>query len=122
MSTVLRENTPPNLNQRKRWLRLRGHRHRPGRAPCIAITYTRQRPSIDPQQLTLPADGAEHPHSASGCLGPAVPLLEDTNNSPNVRLLESDKPPSSKPCCNLRSTPAMPNSTYTGATDSFASP
>jgi hypothetical protein len=33
----------------------------------IAILYHRQRPSIDPRSITLPADGEEPTHSASAC-------------------------------------------------------
>jgi hypothetical protein len=60
VSAMLREITPPDSKPRSRWL------------ACAAITlaligvgiaiiYSRQRLSIDPRQVTLPADGAEHP-------------------------------------------------------------
>ncbi len=56
---------------------------------CIAIMYTRQRLSIDPQQLTLPADGAEHPAFRIRLPWPSGTVTQDTSESPTLRLLES---------------------------------
>ena len=55
----------------------------------IAIIYTQQRPSIDPQQVTLPADGTEHPAFRIRLPWPGGTVTQDTNQSPNLRLLES---------------------------------
>jgi uncharacterized protein len=53
---------------------------------CVAAPalYHHQRLTIDPQQLTLPADGAEHP-----ALRIHLPQLAGTVTSPNLRLVES---------------------------------
>ena len=84
---MLREKMPPNLKE-KRWL--------PYTALAVAligasiIIYTRPRPSIDPKQLTLPADGAEHSAFRIRLPWPSGTVTQDTNNSPKLRLLESD--------------------------------
>jgi uncharacterized protein YfaT (DUF1175 family) len=85
---MLRENTPPDLKRQRKWwayaavtITLIG--------ACIAIIYTQQRPSIDPQQVTLPADGAEHPAFRIRLPWPGGTVTQDTNQSPNLRLLES---------------------------------
>jgi uncharacterized protein len=86
---MLREKMLPNLKRKRRWmahaaiaLALIG--------ASIAITYNRQRPSIDPQQLTLPADGAEHPAFHIRLPWPTGTVTQDTSQSPALRLLESD--------------------------------
>ncbi len=56
---------------------------------CAAIIYTRQRLSIDPQQVTLPADGAEH--AAFRIRLPGGTVTQDTNQSPTLRLVESNQ-------------------------------
>ena len=55
MSTMLREKMPPGLKRQSKWLAYAAIT-----LACIAIIYTRQRLTIDPKQVTLPADGAEH--------------------------------------------------------------
>jgi uncharacterized protein len=85
---MLRENTPPGLKRRSKWLAyaavalaLMGC--------CIGFIYSRQRLSIDPQQLTLPADGAEHPAFRIRLPWPSGTVTQDPNQAPSLRLLES---------------------------------
>jgi uncharacterized protein YfaT (DUF1175 family) len=88
---MLREKMLPIFKRQRRWLphaaiafALMG--------ASIAIIYTRQRPSIDPHQLTLPADGAEHSAFRIRLPWPSSTVTQDTNQSPTLRLLESDSP------------------------------
>jgi uncharacterized protein YfaT (DUF1175 family) len=87
---MLREITPPDSKPRSRWL------------ACAAITlaligvgiaiiYSRQRLSIDPRQVTLPADGAEHPAFRIRLPWPYGSVTQDTNRPPTLRLLESER-------------------------------
>jgi uncharacterized protein len=89
VSAMLREKMLPNLKLQNKWLlyaavvlTLIG--------VCIAIRYTRQRLSIDPVQVTLPADGAEHPAFRIRLPGPSGTVTQDTNQTPTLRLLESE--------------------------------
>jgi uncharacterized protein YfaT (DUF1175 family) len=60
-------------------------------AIALGVVYRRQRLSIEPAQITLPADGAEH--DALRIRVPQSPftgtVTEVTNGSPRLRLLES---------------------------------
>jgi uncharacterized protein YfaT (DUF1175 family) len=85
---MLTGNTPADLERQSKWLAytaiafaLIGG--------CTAIIYTRQRPSIDPQQVTLPADGAEHAAFRIRLPWPGGNVTQDTTGSPSLRLLES---------------------------------
>jgi len=89
VSTMLRENTPPDLKRQRSWLSYTAIAFALLGA-SIAITYRHQRPSIDPQQVTLPADGAEHPVFRIRLPWPSSTVTQDTNNSPTLRLLESE--------------------------------
>ena len=86
MSTMLREKMLPNVTRKRKWL--------PYAVIALAviggILYTRQRPVIDPRQLTLPADGAEHPAFRIQLPWTGSTVTQDTKNSPTLRLLESD--------------------------------
>ncbi len=57
---------------------------------CLTIIYTRQRMTIAPQQVTLPADGAEHPAFRIRLPWPSSPVTQDTHQAPTLRLLESN--------------------------------
>jgi uncharacterized protein len=62
----------------------------------IAIIYSHQRLSIEPQQVTLPADGAEHDAFRIG-LSASWPELggsvtQNTSQGPTLRLLQSKDP------------------------------
>jgi uncharacterized protein YfaT (DUF1175 family) len=85
---MLREKMPPDLKRRSKWsayaaiaLALM--------SACIAIIYSRQRLSVDPQQVTLPADGAEHRAFRVRLPWPSGTVTQGTNESPTLRLLES---------------------------------
>ncbi len=89
MSTMLRENTPLDMQRRSNWLAyaavafaLMG--------VCIAIIYSRQRLSIDPQQVTLPADGAEHAALRIQLTWPGGTVTQDINQAPTLKLLASE--------------------------------
>jgi len=53
----------------------------------IAIIYSRQRLTIEPDQVALPADGAEHPAFRIRLPWPSGTVTQDTNESPSLRLL-----------------------------------
>jgi uncharacterized protein len=53
----------------------------------IAILYHRQRPSIDPRSITLPADGAEH--DALRIRIPALSLGSNVTEESGIRLLQT---------------------------------
>ena len=57
---------------------------------CIAIIYTRQRLIIDPDHVTLPADGAEHLAFRIRLPWPGGTVTQETDQAPNLRLLESN--------------------------------
>ena len=60
---------------------------------CLAIVYLRQRPSIEPVQITLPADGVEHDafriRLPASWLGIHSVVTEDATRGSKLRLLES---------------------------------
>ncbi len=85
MSTMLREKMPPGLKRRSKWLAYAAIT-----LACIAIIYIRQRLTIDPKQVTLPADGAEHLAFRIRQRWPGGTVTQGTNESPNLRLLESN--------------------------------
>jgi uncharacterized protein len=85
---MLRENTPPDLKRQSKWLTYAAVTFALIGA-CIAIMYSRQRLSIDPQQVALPADGAEHAAFLIRLPWPRSTVTQDTNRAPTVRLLES---------------------------------
>ena len=71
MSTMLREKMAPDLKRRSKWLAYAAI----ALALIvvgIAIIYTRQRLSIDPDRSRYQPMAPNTPHSASGYLGPAV--------------------------------------------------
>jgi uncharacterized protein len=85
VSPMLRENTPPALKRQSKWL--------PYAAialaligACIAIIYSRQRLTIDPRQVALPADGAEHAAFRIRLPWPGGTVTQDTNQLPTLRL------------------------------------
>lgn len=61
-----------------------------------ATIYRYQRLSIEPSQITLPADGAEHDalriHPPASWLGLGSTVTEDTGRDQQLRLLESKDP------------------------------
>jgi uncharacterized protein len=84
-------------------------------AVCIAVIYHHERLSIEPQQITLPADGAEHdalrirlPRSLPSWLGLNGTVTAD---SPRLRLLESTDPSGSIIVDGILQTPVTPGST-----------
>jgi uncharacterized protein len=58
---------------------------------CVAFIYCHQRLRIEPGQLTLPADGAEHVAFRVRLPWPSGNVTQDTNQTPILRLLESDQ-------------------------------
>jgi uncharacterized protein YfaT (DUF1175 family) len=86
---MLRENLPPDLKRQSKWLAYAAVTLALIGA-CIAIIYTHQRLSIDPQQVTLPADGAEHAAFRIRLPWPRGTFTQHTNDSPTPRLLESE--------------------------------
>jgi hypothetical protein len=73
----------PNSKRRRRWL--------PYAAIALAligacIIYSRQRLTIDSRQVTLPADGAEHPAFRIRLPWPSSTVTQDTNQAPTLRL------------------------------------
>ena len=85
MSTMLRENTPPDLKRRGRWFAVPALI-----GVCMAIIYSRQRLSIEPPQVTLPADGAEHTAFRIRLPWPYGKVTQETDESPTLRLLEAE--------------------------------
>jgi uncharacterized protein len=83
---MLREKMLPNLKRKRRWMAYAAI----GIALIAAIIYTHQRPTIDPKQLSLPADGAEHPAFRIRLPWPSSTVTQDINNPPTLRLLESN--------------------------------
>jgi hypothetical protein len=86
---MLRENTPPDLKQRSKWLAYAAIAFALILA-CIAFLYSRQRLLIEPDQVTLPADGAEHVAFRVRLPWPGGNVTQDTNQAPTLRLLESE--------------------------------
>src|SRR5277367_4970491 len=89
VSTMLREKMLPNSKRQRRWL--------PYAAIALALTavsiaiiYSHQRLSIDPRQVALPADGAEHAAFRIRLPWPSGNVTQDTTGSPSLRLLESE--------------------------------
>jgi uncharacterized protein len=79
---------PPGLKRQSKWwmyvaiaLALMG--------AYITIVYTHQRLTIDPDQITLPADGAGHPAFRIRRPWPNGTVTQETNQAPNLRLLEA---------------------------------
>jgi uncharacterized protein len=56
----------------------------------IAVTYARQRPTVEPQRLILPADGAEHAAFRIRLPWPGGTVTQDTDQAQTLRLLESE--------------------------------
>jgi hypothetical protein len=56
----------------------------------IAILYHRQRPSIDPRSITLPADGEEH--DALRIRLPALSFASNVTADTGIHLLQSKDP------------------------------
>src|SRR5580658_1058809 len=73
----------------------------------IAILYHRQRPSIDPRSITLPADGAEH--DALRIRLPALSLGSDVTRDTGIRLLQSKDPRSLEGVIRAPVTPGSAN-------------
>src|ERR1700723_2055523 len=71
----------------------------------LAILYHRQRPTIDPRSITLPADGAEHE-----ALRIRLPTLSLGSNltATNLRLLQTQDPQSLE---GIGQSPVTPGST-----------
>jgi hypothetical protein len=57
---------------------------------AILILYTHQRLSIEPHELTLPADGAEHSAFRIRLPWPNSTVTQDANHTPTLHLLESN--------------------------------
>jgi uncharacterized protein len=73
----------------------------------IAILYHRQRPSIDPRSITLPADGAEH--DALRIRLPALSFGSNVTADTGVRLLQSKDPLSLEGAIRTPVTPGKAN-------------
>jgi uncharacterized protein len=87
VSTMLRENPPPALKRQSKWLA-----YAAVTLMCVSITvlYSRQRLSIDPRQVTLAADGAEHIAFRIRLPWPGGTVTQDTNQLPTLRLESSN--------------------------------
>jgi hypothetical protein len=73
----------------------------------IAILYYRQRPSIVPRSITVPADGAEH--DALRIRLPALPLGSNVTADTGIRLLQSKDPLSLEGVIRTPVTPSKAN-------------
>jgi uncharacterized protein YfaT (DUF1175 family) len=80
---------------------------------CTAVIYCRQQLNIEPSQITLPADGAEHdalrirPPTSWLDLGGAV--TEDASNGSSLRLLASKDPSGQTIIDGLLQSPVTPS-------------
>jgi len=73
----------------------------------IATLYHRQRPSIDPRSVTLPADGAEH--DALRIRLPALSFGSNVTADTGIRLLQSKDPLSLEGAIRTPVTPGKAN-------------
>lgn len=104
---TLRENTLPDLQRRRTWLAFAAAAFAL-MAACVTIIYTHQRITVEPPQVMLPADGAEHAafRLHLPAIGPSV--TQDTNGFANLRLLESEEASGHKIIEGLLQSPVTP--------------